>query len=385
MEINGTDLVVLLGILLSFFLVLLIFSSRAFRHGAQLWFALAILSLTMCLTYTWFEAQMPTNGLLELISWEFLFPFAFLRYVLKATHHPLRKHPTLHLLALPCMVFSAFHLVDFCFDIDVYDWLAGGDSSRYELLLEGIAITSLLFSLALIGWSCWLGHLAENLPTPVKKWLRFNSLALWCFLVVWAFSDPISYLLDVPLWNYLLVLMAVYLAVNTYLGVHWLHRVSWKAAAPEVQWETLTAPVETTLSSPLHLTDGSSQPVSISSKAKEKLDRLDALMVEQHLYTQPNLSRTAVAETLGISEGYLSEVLKIGRQCNFNDYVNGFRVDHVIRMFESRTHEVFSIEAIGSEAGFKTKSVFYNAFKKVTGKTPGAYRKTQKGPEFSEN
>ena len=41
---------------------------------------------------------------------------------------------------------------------------------------------------------------------------------------------------------------------------------------------------------------------------------------------------------------------------------------------DSQKNEKFSVEAIGKEAGFKTTSSFYLAFKKYTGVTPSSFR-----------
>lgn len=98
-------------------------------------------------------------------------------------------------------------------------------------------------------------------------------------------------------------------------------------------------------------------------------------MLEQQAYLNPELSRSMLAQELEISEGYLSEIISQFLNTNFNDYVNTYRIEQAILLFKDTKYDLFSIDAIGYESGFKSKSVFYSAFKKVTGKTPRAYRK----------
>ncbi|MEL7160720.1 MAG: helix-turn-helix domain-containing protein, partial [Bacteroidota bacterium] len=107
---------------------------------------------------------------------------------------------------------------------------------------------------------------------------------------------------------------------------------------------------------------------------------LRQLMVEEELYRDPDLGRQTVAERLGISEGYLSEQMRTGLGQGFVDFVNGYRVQAARAMLTDATFLPYSLEAIGREAGFKSRSAFYSSFKKATGKTPGAYRKH---PEMS--
>ncbi|NJL75576.1 MAG: helix-turn-helix transcriptional regulator [Saprospiraceae bacterium] len=110
------------------------------------------------------------------------------------------------------------------------------------------------------------------------------------------------------------------------------------------------------------------EQAAIPQRIEEKIHRLEELMSIHQLYHDPDLTRAIVAGKIGISEGYLSELIKVGLKTSFNDYVNEFRVKRVIAMFHDEKFDLFSIEAIGFEAGFKSKSVFYDAFKKVTKK-----------------
>jgi len=38
-----------------------------------------------------------------------------------------------------------------------------------------------------------------------------------------------------------------------------------------------------------------------------------------------------------------------------------------------------TVEAVGQSVGFKSKSAFYNAFKKYTGQSPSAFMKQKRG------
>ncbi|MEM6700720.1 MAG: helix-turn-helix domain-containing protein, partial [Bacteroidota bacterium] len=102
--------------------------------------------------------------------------------------------------------------------------------------------------------------------------------------------------------------------------------------------------------------------------------KLGDLMEQEHLYRNPDLNRELVAERLGISVGYLSQVVNAKGQ-NFTTLINKYRVQAVQQMLEDRAFDQYSLLAIGMEAGFKSKSAFYNTFKQVAGMTPNEYKK----------
>lgn len=55
---------------------------------------------------------------------------------------------------------------------------------------------------------------------------------------------------------------------------------------------------------------------------------------------------------------------------NFNDFINAYRIEETISILTSSSLSKLTIEAIALKAGFNSKSTFYSAFKKQTGKTP---------------
>ena len=60
---------------------------------------------------------------------------------------------------------------------------------------------------------------------------------------------------------------------------------------------------------------------------------------------------------------------------NFNEWVNNYRVEKALQIIRSDKKNSLSIEGIGSDSGFKSRSAMYAAFKKNLGHSPGHYRK----------
>lgn len=117
----------------------------------------------------------------------------------------------------------------------------------------------------------------------------------------------------------------------------------------------------------------SSRKKIILSEAKSIELALERLMQEEHLYKQANLKLPDLAKELGISPHLLSQFLNENLQQSFSHYINQYRVAAAERLFQ--THDHFTLEAIGFEAGFSSKSTFYATFKKLRGQTPAAYKK----------
>ncbi len=373
MHYTFLDLLILFGVVLGFFLAILLLFSKSFRSDIHKYFALTIIALNFCLIYTWFEEFVPANGVLELISWDFLFPFTFMVYTLKAIKHPLGESRRIWWFAIPWIVFSLIQFIDFFLDFDFYYWVVNGNEESLFILIELRSYLFLMYMLALVVFSYNKVRAAKNIQRKARKWLQLNRLYLLGFVVVWIIFTPLELLFDIQIWEYLLASLSIFLVILTYRGIHQLNISEQRDQIHKIVRDATTITLSAEDEKPLPSSEKSQR--SVTKKTEEKLQRLSALMIDQQLYLNPNLTRSLVAEALDISEGYLSELLKTVLNTSFNDYVNDYRVRHVIKMFHDQQFHKFSLEAIGYESGFNTRSVFYNAFKKVTQKSPGVYLK----------
>ena len=78
----------------------------------------------------------------------------------------------------------------------------------------------------------------------------------------------------------------------------------------------------------------------------------------------------------------ISQLLKYHYKTNFNDFINGLRIEEVKKHLEGIDFQNYSIEGIAKDCGFSAKSTFFTAFKKHTGLTPMEYQKlTQKNKQ----
>jgi AraC-like DNA-binding protein len=111
--------------------------------------------------------------------------------------------------------------------------------------------------------------------------------------------------------------------------------------------------------------------------AAETMAKLQTLLNETAVYVNPDLKITDVAHQVGVSVHHISQVLNDNYQTNFSNFINQYRIEKAKKLIEEK-FESLTLEAIGNEAGFKSKSSFFTYFKKTTGMTPNEYRESRK-------
>lgn len=105
------------------------------------------------------------------------------------------------------------------------------------------------------------------------------------------------------------------------------------------------------------------------------LDAITSLIKKEKLYRQQDLSLTSLAEKVNLPARQLSAMVNNELGKNFNEFVNEYRVKEVISKIDEKTHKQLTILGMAKEAGFKSNSAFYRAFKNHTGYTPSEFIK----------
>lgn len=112
---------------------------------------------------------------------------------------------------------------------------------------------------------------------------------------------------------------------------------------------------------------------TMDSETENIINELTELMTSETLYRDPNLTMPMVAKRLGILNHKLSQVINDHLDKNFPALINEYRIEEAKRMLVS--NDTYTLEAIGYECGFNSKSTFFATFKKQTGFTPSQYKK----------
>ncbi len=113
----------------------------------------------------------------------------------------------------------------------------------------------------------------------------------------------------------------------------------------------------------------------------ELLDRLNRLMDEKMLFVRPDVSISLVVTELKTNTNYLSQAIHQKFNMNFNEYINHLRVGYACQLLNDDSVKNLPLQNIWLKSGFSTRSTFYEAFKKHSGATPSAFRKSPESPE----
>jgi len=107
---------------------------------------------------------------------------------------------------------------------------------------------------------------------------------------------------------------------------------------------------------------------------KNLMEKIEDYVINSESYARPELTIMDVADNLKTHPKRISTAINTISKQNFNAYINRHRIKKAINLLEKKTAENFSIEGIGLEVGFQSKSAFYSSFKKITGTTPSKYK-----------
>ncbi|MCV2487433.1 helix-turn-helix domain-containing protein [Flavobacterium sp. SH_e] len=109
-----------------------------------------------------------------------------------------------------------------------------------------------------------------------------------------------------------------------------------------------------------------------SAEAAMWFEKLENAMFDKVLYKNPNLTLQDLSQEINISSHQLSQFLNNNLGKNFTSFVNEFRINEACKIIASS--DKLTLESVGYDVGFNSKSTFFAAFKKHKGTTPLNYQ-----------
>jgi len=102
----------------------------------------------------------------------------------------------------------------------------------------------------------------------------------------------------------------------------------------------------------------------------KKLDKFE----KSNRFIEKNVSLSSMAHDLDTNVSYISRIIKEYRGKNFNNYINGLRIEFVTQLlYNDPQYRKYKIAYLASYVGFSSGAVFTNIFKKETGMTPSYF------------
>ena len=353
-----------------------LFNSNSNKHLAYLLFTLSILLLNHVLELEAAYTPYPFLRFIDDVEWAFLLPVFIFLFIINRIDDTVKNKQKIYLCFIP-FAFSA--VLNIACDLDYVAGIYKIPESAINLI-NILSIIHLFLAVTFIPFLLiypyfMIKHLKES---QEKKWIIALLTIVSSLLFSWLITALAGLLLnyDISSTMSIIALLATFIMHWTaYVGIY-----KYKLAKNRDAVYNL-------LNTDLAISYGNLQIIenSIPEEYKESItadnlyfQKLELLCKEHHIYTDSTLNREKVAEKLGISAGYVSQIINTITGDNFANYINQYRVEAVKEMISNSEYENYNLLTMGLESGFTSKTTFYKAFKKVTGQTPNEYKNTSK-------
>jgi len=379
MEVNLLDILVMLSLAQGFIFGFVLLFSPIFKGSPNKYLAFSFIMISIIGMNQWLsdwgfdDKYYFIDYFGDDVPWILLVFVPVLFFFLKITQHPWGKKREFLLLSIPFGIYVILNLIiNFEYDFRWYS-MPGMEDFRYWVYFTEFFLGP-TYSLLLCIISFFIIRQAK-VPPEEKKWIEriwYFFLVLVILWLILSFIPDDFDLIDSAFTYGLWLGISFFIYWMTYKGLYQLRLVQDKALLKQLFHED--TPV-----SKHEFKEERKEAITHPTfdKNNHYLLELDRLLTEEKIFLDPDLSRDQVAERLGISSGYLSQIINTATNTNFTSYINQHRVEEVKKMILDPEAQKYSLLAIGLEAGFKSKSAFYTTFKKQTGKTPTEFKKAQ--------
>ncbi|RQO35611.1 AraC family transcriptional regulator [Chryseobacterium sp. KBW03] len=353
-----------------------LFNSNSNKYLACLLFTLSIKLLTHVFDIEHVFTSYPLLHLIDNIEWVFLIPAFLFLFIINRVDHTGKNKLRNYLYFIPFAYSAVLNIVN---DLDhvagVYTFSASGIAIIQILGLIQLFLAVTFIPFLPIYSYLMIRHLKDS---QEKKWiltlLTIVSLLLFAWLIAALAGLLFNY--DISSTMSAVALFATFIIHWTaYIGIYKYKLAKNKEAIYNFLNNDSAIPY-----SNLQVVERSIPQEYKESITADNLyfQKLELLCKDDHIYTDSTLNREKVAEKLGISAGYVSQIVNTITGDNFAHYINQYRVEAVKEMISDSEYENYTLLTMGLESGFTSKTTFYKAFKKVTGQTPNEYKNTIK-------
>lgn len=373
-------ILLIVSVIEGFLLGIYILISKKLNVSGNKFLAYSIISLSILLLNMIFEVtgifeKFPLLIFIDDIEWSFLIPTFIFFFILHRVEHPLRKSKKLILLYIPFIYGFILGVIINCntllniYRINEQQQVWINNAAWIEVLL-------IVFFILTVFPICY-SYIKTAESIEERKWLNYLITIIYTLYIFWiifiltaiAFSSFDN-------WNYLKGL-----GLASTILIHWVSYIGViknRLYRDRKEISKLLDQHKAVSKEKSDLLKVSSASSDVFTEGNEYYLQLEFLCKEQQLYRDPSLSREKVADILGISSGYVSQIINSVTGENFATYINKYRVNSVKEMIIDPSFKHYNLLALGLESGFTSKTAFYSSFKKVTGMTPSAYKVSQK-------
>ncbi len=354
------DFSMIASVVIGYFISMALLTTSFYRSRANHYLALSLFLLANLTLIEWGSNTTDHVGFIILANFrlDYLFAVSLFTYFLIQIKHPLYHSPYYKWIYLPFVFFIITEIPLYFFNLhhSIVDALL-------FFIKDPICIS---FNVFLIFYGRKLIKNANTISEDKRWWLLRLNFFILCVITIWVLTRIETIVFGTIYCFYVLwILMSVFLWWVLYYGIFKLQLIVQKEEihAYLVSKKIANTPAKRKINS------------TTSSKI---ITQLYALMEEEEVYKDPLLSRLDLATRLNTSEGYLSQIVNQETNRSVTQFVNEYRIEAAKNLLHNPVFNKYSVEAIGLEAGFKSKSAFYSTFNTNLGMSPGAFRKLQK-------
>nr|WP_298929889.1 AraC family transcriptional regulator [uncultured Allomuricauda sp.] len=109
----------------------------------------------------------------------------------------------------------------------------------------------------------------------------------------------------------------------------------------------------------------------VNKVTEEELFEMDAVVLGNSLFLNPNLTINDLASVLRIPSHIVSHRINKGHRKSFFTYINEYRIEHSKNLLSQTDAKIL---AVALDSGFSNKTSFHRTFKRIEGITPEAFR-----------